>query len=105
LTSSRFCYIDSCLVKRSRALRGRNPTRDSQAEGRVNDALLPWRLKGARAAFIPPSIERPRHASKNPTAALRHRENYPLILRTNPFLKRKGGFLQHYRKRGYVEIV
>ena len=83
MTSSRFCYIDSCLVKRSRALRGRNPTRDSQAEGRVNDALLPWRLKGARAAFIPPSIERPRHASKNPTAALRHRENYPLILRTN----------------------
>jgi hypothetical protein len=37
-------YTDSCLVKRSWALRGRNPTRDNRAEGRVKDVPLPWRL-------------------------------------------------------------
>jgi hypothetical protein len=55
-------------VKRSRALRGRNPARDNRAEGRVKLPLL-WRSQLARAAFLLTCLERPSHALKNPTAA------------------------------------
>jgi hypothetical protein len=52
LTISPRLYCAS-LVKQSRALLASNPTRDSQAEGRVNDAALSRRLDRRDSLLLP----------------------------------------------------
>ena len=58
-------YRSPCPVKRSRALRGRNPTRDNRADGASMTllALAPSRSPGH---FFLEHIERLSHASKIP---------------------------------------
>jgi hypothetical protein len=56
-----------CPVKRSRALRGRNPTRNSRTRAGEWPAR-PWRLKIAGAVLSSCTIHLPYHASENPTS-------------------------------------
>lgn len=77
-----------CLAKRSRALRGRNSTRDNQVEGRVKNVPLSWRPAPGQLSLAP--FERPSHASKNPTAAAPNTLYfYPQILRKTRIYDRK----------------
>ena len=46
----------SCLVKRSQALRGRNLTRDSQADGAPTALLGPAPHKGSRGLLLLPPV-------------------------------------------------
>ena len=57
-------YNRSCLVKRSRALRGRNPTRNNQVRAGEWPAW-PWRLTPP-GLFFPIFIHLPCHPSENP---------------------------------------
>jgi|GEM_PF-4957565 len=68
-TSSWTCYTLACLVKRSRALLGSNPTRDNQAEGASwtppaltgsnrQGSLIPSALPTWYARAMPPKIHR-----------------------------------------------
>jgi hypothetical protein len=57
-------YNLSCLAKRSRALRGRNPTRNDQVRAGESPAL-PWRLTPP-GIFFQTFIHLPCHPSENP---------------------------------------
>ena len=69
-------YTAWCLVKRSRALRRRNPTRDSQ-DGRVDDAPGPW--PKVRARFLGAN-RTPAYASKILPSGAGTAQNRPQIL-------------------------
>jgi len=56
----------SCLVKRSQFLRGRNLTRDSQADGAPTALLGPAPYTDRGASFFPRQSDTGAHASKNP---------------------------------------
>ena len=56
----------SCLVKRSQFLRGRNLTRDSQADGAPTALLGPAPHTDRGAYFFPRQSDTGAHASKNP---------------------------------------
>jgi len=56
----------SCLAKRSQFLRGRNLTRDSQADGAPKALLGPAPHTGRGASFFPRQSDTGAHASKNP---------------------------------------
>ena len=77
-------YNRSCLVKRSRALRGRNPTRNNQVRAGEWPAW-PWRLTPP-GLFFPTFIHLPCHPSENPGVWGRAPASLfrPQILRNSP---------------------
>jgi hypothetical protein len=78
----RQCYIQGRLVKRSRALRGRNPTRDNQARAaRTIPLALVVRDQGRFVTIPHRIILLPCHASENPPLPLQNTFHpYPQIL-------------------------
>ena len=62
-------YNPSCLVKRSRALRGRNPTRDNQVDGAPRVHQAPDG-ESHRGPFLD-AVGHRSHASENPPNFLR----------------------------------
>jgi len=78
-------YRDTCPVKRSRALRGRNSTRDNRADGRVKDVPLPWRAAPGQPSLLvlwtpEPCLPNPGGLGARPPGSPTQKPEFPEML-------------------------